>query len=130
MICFVQLSLDSSSFFVTNESNFGVKSNKFFCYFLFSKEIILLQWNIFVQCNSSLWNSGAQYISNKMLRQFQNFSVCLSNTLEKKLLKTQQKHFHITLAMAVAYVGILPRAVICFFNSSDYSFYLNHIVYS
>ena len=43
MICFVQLPLDSSSFFVTNESNFGVKSNKFF--------VILFSWRRSFYCS-------------------------------------------------------------------------------
>ena len=35
-------------------------------------------------CLISLQNSGATYVSNKMLIQFQNFLVCLNNTLAKK----------------------------------------------
>ena len=40
------------------------------------------------------------------------FSVCLGNTLAKKLPKTQHKPLHITSAMASAYLGILPMAMI------------------
>lgn len=42
----------------------------------------------------SFWNSSAKYIRNKMMRQFHNFVVYLSNTLAKKLLKSQQKYLY------------------------------------
>ena len=50
-------------------------------------------------------------MGNKMPRGFQNFSVCLGNMSAKKLSKTQQKLSYITLTMALAYPGILPRAI-------------------
>ena len=76
-------------------------------------------------CLSSLRNSGAKYVENKlMLGWFQNFSVCLDNTLAKKLLKTQQKPLCIMSAMSLAYLNISPRALIWFFNNSwDNLFY-------
>ena len=76
-------------------------------------------------CLLSLWNSDPKYVGNKlMLGWFQNLSVCLGNTLAKKLLKTRQKPLCIVSAMALAYLNILPRALICFFNNSwDYLFY-------
>ena len=49
-------------------------------------------------CLLSLQNSGGKYISNKILRQFQNFSVCLSNTLAKKIAEDSEETF-------VYYVG-------------------------
>ena len=39
------------------------------------------------------------------------------------MLKTQQKPLCIKSAMALAYLNILPRALIWFFNSRDYLFY-------
>ena len=65
----------------------------------------------------SLQNSGANSVGNKMPRQFQNFSVCFSNTLAKKLPKTQHKSLYITSAMASAYLSILPCTMAWFFNS-------------
>ena len=69
----------------------------------------------------SLWNSGAKYVSNKMLRQIQNFWVCHGNASAKKkkrkLLKTYQKPLYIALGMASACLSILPRTRIWFFNS-------------
>ena len=57
----------------------------------------------------SLRNSGAKYVSNKMLRQFQNFPVCLGNTSAEKLPRTQQKPLHIVLAIASEYFSILQE---------------------
>ena len=76
-------------------------------------------------CLLSLRNSGARYVGNKLMPGwFQNFWVCLGNTLAKKLLKTQQKPLCIMSAMALAYLNILPTALIWFFNNSwDYLFY-------
>ena len=76
-------------------------------------------------CLPSLQNSGAKYVGNKlMLGWFQNFLVCLGNSLAKKLLKTQQKPLCIMSTMALAYLNILPRALVWFFNNSwDYLFY-------
>ena len=37
---------------------------------------------------NSLRNSGAKYIGNNILRQIQNFSVCLGNASAKNLPKT------------------------------------------
>ena len=66
----------------------------------------------------------------KMLRQFQSFSFCISNTLaRKKLAEIQQKPLYIMSAMVLAYCGILPRAMIWFFNSWDYLIYLTFFVY-
>ena len=77
----------------------------------------------------SLWNSGAKYVDNKMLRQIQNFSFCHGNaSAKKKLLMTYQKPLHITLGMASACLTILPRTVIWFFNSWYHLFYL-YILY-
>ena len=44
--------------------------------------IYILYINIYI---NSLRNSGIKYIGKNMLRQFQNFSVCLNNTLAKNL---------------------------------------------
>ena len=44
-------------------------------------------------------------------------------------IKTQKKSLYITSALASAYLVILPRAMIWFFNSWDYLFHLNYIVY-
>ena len=76
-------------------------------------------------CLPSLRNSGAKYVGNKLMPEwFQNFSVCFGNTLTKRLLKTQQKPLCIKSVMALAYLNILPRALIWFFNNSwDYLFY-------
>ena len=76
-------------------------------------------------CLPTLRYSGAKYVGYKLIPGwFQNFSVCLRNTLTKKLLKTQQKPLCIMSAMALAYLNILPRALIWFFNNSwDYWFY-------
>ena len=76
-------------------------------------------------CLPILRNSGPMYVVNKLMPGwFESFSICLGNTLAKKLLKTQQKALCIMSAMALAYLSILPRALICFFNSSwDYLFY-------
>ena len=41
--------------------------------------------------NSSLNYAGAKSISYKMPRQFQNFSVCIRNTVAKNLPKIEQK---------------------------------------
>ena len=41
----------------------------------------------------SLWNSGAMYVGNKTLRQFQNFSVCFSNTSTEKPAKDSAETF-------------------------------------
>ena len=57
----------------------------------------------------NLRNSGAKYVSNKMPRQYQNFSVCLGNISAKKLLKTRQKPSYITSTMASAYLGIIQH---------------------
>ena len=61
--------------------------------------------------------SGVKYVDNKMPKRFQNFPVCLGNTSAKKLPKTQQKPMYTTSAMASSYLDILPRTMICFFNS-------------
>ena len=45
------------------------------------------------------------------------------------MLMTQQKPVYITSAMVSAYLDILPRAMICFFNSWDYLSYLHYIIY-
>ena len=76
-------------------------------------------------CLPYLWNPGAKNAGNKLMPGwFQNFSVCLGNTLTKKLLKTQQKTLWIKSAMALAYLNILPRALILVFNNNwDYLFY-------
>ena len=75
-------------------------------------------------CLLSLRNSSAKYVGNKQIPGwFQNFSVCLGNTLAKKLQQTQQKPLCIMSEMALAYLNILPRALIWFFNSWDYLFY-------
>ena len=76
-------------------------------------------------CLPYLWNPGAKNVGNKLMPGwFQNFSVCLGNTLTKKLLKTQQKTLWIKSAMALAYLNILPRALILVFNNNwDYLFY-------
>ena len=63
---------------------------------------------------SSLRNLGAKYIGNRMPRRFRNFSVCLSNSWQKKLSQTQQKPLYITSGMASAHLGILLSAVIWF----------------
>ena len=42
-------------------------------------------------CLLSLQNSGGKYVSSKILRQFQNFSVCLSNTLAKKIAEDSEE---------------------------------------
>ena len=55
----------------------------------------------------SLQNSGAKYVSNKMPRQIQYFSVCLGNASAKKQPKTHQKPSYIMPAMALAYQLIL-----------------------
>ena len=60
----------------------------------------------------SLRNSDAKCVGNKMPRRFQNFPVCLGNTLPM----TQQKPLYITSGIASAYLGILSRAMICFFK--------------
>ena len=70
---------------------------------------------LFVIIQNNLRNSGAKYIGNKMLRQFQNFSVCLANILEKKLLKTQQKPLYITLVMALTYLCVLFQGLLFVF---------------
>ena len=76
-------------------------------------------------CLLSLRNSGAKYVGNKLMPGwFQNFSVSLSNTLAIKLLTTQQKPLCVMSAMSLAYLNILPRALIWFFNNSwDYLFH-------
>ena len=51
--------------------------------------------------------------------------ICQGN----KLPKTQQKPLYITSAIALACLGILPRAMIWFFNSWDYLLYQNYIIY-
>ena len=93
----------------------------------FLQIIIAISFYHFI--NLSLRNSGAKHVGKKMLRQFQIFLVCLGNTSAKKLLRTQQKPLYIMSITASAYLGILPRTMIWFFNSWDYLFYLNYIVY-
>ena len=44
-------------------------------------------------CLLSLQNSDAKYVSNKMLWQFQNFSVCLTSTLAEKSAKDSAETF-------------------------------------
>ena len=61
--------------------------------------------------------------------EFRIFQFDLAIRRHKKPPKTQQKPFYITSLIASAYLGILPRAMICFFNSWDNLFYLNYIVY-
>ena len=98
---------------------------------ILTKAFIEFAW-LLSSCGCSLRNSDAKYVGNNMPRRFQNFSVCLGNNSakkKKKMPKTQPKPLYITLAMASAYLGILPRAMICFFNSWDYLFYLNYNVY-
>ena len=79
---------------------------------------------------SSLRNSGAKYVNNEMPRWFQNFPVCLGNASAKILRKTQQEPLYILSAMASACLSIFLKAMIWFFNSWDYLFYLNYIIYS
>ena len=62
-------------------------------------------WNFALKVEKWIYH----YLLLKMPRQFQNFSVCLSN-------------------MTIN-LGILSGAMICFFNSWDYYFYQNYIVY-
>ena len=45
----------------------------------------------------SLQNSGVKYFGHKMLRQFQNFSACLGNTLAKKNCRRLSKNLYILL---------------------------------
>ena len=80
------------------------------CHHFFFSELFCLSMHF-----NSLQNSGAKYDSNKMLRQFQNSSVCFGNTPTKKLPKIQQKPLHITSAMVSAHLGILSKAMICCF---------------
>ena len=68
----------------------------------------------------SLQNSDAQYVDNKMSRQFRNFSVCISNTSAKKLPKTLQKPLQIASAIAPSYLSISSRAMIWFFICEKY----------
>ena len=41
----------------------------------------------------NLQNSGAKYVINEMLRQFQNFPVCLGNTSAKNIAKDSGETF-------------------------------------
>ena len=66
-------------------------------------------------CLLNLRNPSAKYVDNKILRQFQSFPVCLGKTSAKKIPKTQRKPLYITSAMALAYLNILPRALIWLF---------------
>ena len=66
-------------------------------------------------CLLNLRNPSAKYVDNKILRQFQSFPVCLGKTSAKKISKTQRKPLYITSAMALAYLNILPRALIWLF---------------
>ena len=59
---------------------------------------------IYLNMTHRLPNSVTKYIGNKMLRRFQNFSVCLGNTSAKKLPTTQQKPLYIAAAMALGYL--------------------------
>ena len=43
--------------------------------------------------SNNLWNSGAKYVSNKMLRCFHNFSICLGIMSTKKLAKDSAETF-------------------------------------
>ena len=54
---------------------------------------------------SNLQNLGVKELSNKMLRWFLNFSVCLSKASVKKLLKP----LYIMLAVTSPYLGILLK---------------------
>ena len=104
----------------------------FFAWLLFFQDFPwfqIRQYDHHYLFTGSLQNSGAKYVGNKMPRQFQNFLVCLGNVPAKKLPKTQKKSMYITSALALAYVGILPRSMIWFFNSWDYLFRLNYFVY-
>ena len=61
---------------------------------------------------------------------FRIFQSALAVRLQKKQLpKAQQKPLYIMLAMPSAYIIILPMTMIWFFNSWNYLFYLNYIVY-
>ena len=71
-----------------------------------------------------------------MLRQFQSFSEATSEFFSlchqygiKTLPKNQQQLLYITLVMTSEYLCILPGAMIWLFNSWEYLFYLNYIVY-
>ena len=76
----------------------------------------------------NIQNSGAKYVDNKMPRQFLKFLMCLQY-VNKKLLTTLQEPLYIMLAMVLAYLSIFPRVMFWFFNSWDYLFHLNYIVY-
>ena len=53
-----------------------------------------VSWNLKIMPTiGQLQNSGAKYVSNKMLRQIQNFSVCLSNASAKKTAKDLAETF-------------------------------------
>ena len=85
---------------------------------------------IILTCFYSLWNSGAKYVDNKNAEVIPKFSSLPRQCVGKnKLPKAQQKPLYIILAMALACLGIFPKTMIWFFNSWDYLFYLNYIVY-
>ena len=65
----------------------------------------------------------------KCLSDSRIFQFASATRRQKVLPKTQQKPLYITSAMASACLGILPKAMIWFFNSRDYLFYLNYIIY-
>ena len=91
---------------------------------IFTTQDFLKYVSPFFNIMHSLGNSGAKYVGNKMRWRFQNFSGCLGNTS-----KPRQKSVYITLAITSVYLGILPEAMFCVFNSWDYLFYLNYIAY-
>ena len=81
----------------------------------FLNDVIALVF-LFIYC-AAFPNSAAKYVDDKITRRFQNFSVCIGNASAIKLPKTQQKPLYITSAVTSVYLGILPKAVMCFFDS-------------
>ena len=76
----------------------------------------------------SLRNSAAKYVGNKMPRQFHNFPVCLGNASAKHIAEDSVETFLYYVGNGFG-LGILPKSMIWFFNSWEYLFYLNYIIY-
>ena len=84
----------------------GIENNWLKTYLTYRKK--MLHWMV----KHSLQNPCDKCTSNKMPRQFQNFSVCLGHMSAKKPAKVSAETF--MLAIASTYLSILPRAMIWF----------------
>ena len=77
----------------------------------------------------NLRNSGTQYVG-KMSRRFQSFSLCFGNTSAKETAEASAETVLYYAGNGFGTGRNFAKGYDSFFDSWDYLFYLNYIVYS